>query len=289
MLEQQTLFPPGDRGDDDNALTLGRFAQQAYLDYAISVVKGRALPDGADGLKPVQRRILYAMNAMGLAAGRAAGEVGARRRRRARPLPPARRPGRVRRDGADGAGLLVALPADRRAGQLRQSRRRRCGGDALHGSAADADRATAARRDRRGHRRLHAELRRLHAGAEAAAGAAALRAAQRRLGHRRRHGHRDSVAQPARSRERRAAPDEGSDGKAGGRAAGDARPGLPGRRPAHLVGAGDPRRLRHRDAAASRPARVTSSRNSRAGSGSSSSPSCRRARRRSASSRKSRS
>jgi topoisomerase-4 subunit A len=69
MLEQQTLFPPGDRGDDDNALTLGRFAQQAYLDYAISVVKGRALPDGADGLKPVQRRILYAMNAMGLAAG----------------------------------------------------------------------------------------------------------------------------------------------------------------------------------------------------------------------------
>src|SRR5512139_3204025 len=69
MLEQQTLFPPGDRGDDDNALTLGRFAQQAYLDYAISVVKGRALPDGADGQKPVQRRILHAMNEMGLAAG----------------------------------------------------------------------------------------------------------------------------------------------------------------------------------------------------------------------------
>jgi topoisomerase-4 subunit A len=69
MLEQQTLFPAGNGGDDDNALTLGRFAQQAYLDYAISVVKGRALPDGADGLKPVQRRILYAMNAMGLAAG----------------------------------------------------------------------------------------------------------------------------------------------------------------------------------------------------------------------------
>jgi topoisomerase-4 subunit A len=69
MLEQQTLFPPGNGADDDNALTLARFAQQAYLDYAISVVKGRALPDGADGLKPVQRRILYAMNAMGLAAG----------------------------------------------------------------------------------------------------------------------------------------------------------------------------------------------------------------------------
>jgi topoisomerase-4 subunit A len=68
MLEQQTLFPPGN-GEADDTLTLGRFAQQAYLDYAISVVKGRALPDGGDGLKPVQRRILYAMNAMGLAAG----------------------------------------------------------------------------------------------------------------------------------------------------------------------------------------------------------------------------
>lgn len=57
---------PPDSSDDQ--LTLARFAERAYLDYAVSVVKGRALPDGADGLKPVQRRILYAMNAMGLAA-----------------------------------------------------------------------------------------------------------------------------------------------------------------------------------------------------------------------------
>src|SRR5262245_32692802 len=68
MLEQQTLFPPGGN-DADDALTLAEFAQRAYLDYAISVVKGRALPDGADGQKPVQRRILYAMSQMGLAAG----------------------------------------------------------------------------------------------------------------------------------------------------------------------------------------------------------------------------
>jgi topoisomerase-4 subunit A len=72
MLEQQTLFPPGG-GDEDDALALAQFAQRAYLDYAISVVKGRALPDGADGQKPVQRRILYAMDRMGLG-------VGARRR-----------------------------------------------------------------------------------------------------------------------------------------------------------------------------------------------------------------
>ncbi|MCU0764756.1 MAG: DNA topoisomerase IV subunit A, partial [Burkholderiaceae bacterium] len=65
MLEQQTLFPPADGGE---TLTLAAFAQRAYLDYAVSVVKGRALPEVADGLKPVQRRILYAMEQMGLAA-----------------------------------------------------------------------------------------------------------------------------------------------------------------------------------------------------------------------------
>ncbi len=68
MSEQQVLFgntPPGDGGE---TLTLATFAQRAYLDYAVSVVKGRALPDVCDGCKPVQRRILYAMNEMGLAA-----------------------------------------------------------------------------------------------------------------------------------------------------------------------------------------------------------------------------
>jgi topoisomerase-4 subunit A len=58
-------------GDDEGreALTLALFAQRAYLDYAVSVVKARALPDVSDGCKPVQRRILYTMNSMGLAAG----------------------------------------------------------------------------------------------------------------------------------------------------------------------------------------------------------------------------
>src|SRR5512147_1560983 len=40
--------------------------QQSYLDYAMSVIVARALPDARDGLKPVQRRILYAMYDMGL-------------------------------------------------------------------------------------------------------------------------------------------------------------------------------------------------------------------------------
>ncbi|CAG4886516.1 DNA topoisomerase IV subunit A [Paraburkholderia gardini] len=51
----------------DDFLTLGNYAERAYLDYAVSVVKGRALPDVCDGQKPVQRRILFAMNEMGLA------------------------------------------------------------------------------------------------------------------------------------------------------------------------------------------------------------------------------
>ncbi len=43
--------------------------QQSYLDYAMSVIVSRALPDARDGLKPVQRRILYAMYDMGLRPG----------------------------------------------------------------------------------------------------------------------------------------------------------------------------------------------------------------------------
>ena len=53
---------------DADHLPLGLYAERAYLDYAVSVVKGRALPEVSDGQKPVQRRILYAMNEMGLGA-----------------------------------------------------------------------------------------------------------------------------------------------------------------------------------------------------------------------------
>jgi topoisomerase IV subunit A len=52
--------------DPNGAITLADYAERAYLEYAVSVVKGRALPDVCDGQKPVQRRILYSMNEMGL-------------------------------------------------------------------------------------------------------------------------------------------------------------------------------------------------------------------------------
>ena len=53
----------GETGDD--AAPIERHASQAYLGYAVSTVKARALPEIADGLKPVQRRILYAMGEAG--------------------------------------------------------------------------------------------------------------------------------------------------------------------------------------------------------------------------------
>src|SRR5512146_635613 len=43
--------------------------RDSYLDYAMSVITSRALPDVRDGLKPVHRRILYTMHRMGLTAG----------------------------------------------------------------------------------------------------------------------------------------------------------------------------------------------------------------------------
>ncbi|MFE8645349.1 DNA topoisomerase IV subunit A [Sphingomonas sp. NCPPB 2930] len=57
---------PAEPPADDSQPDLGTYAQRAYLEYALSVVKGRALPDVCDGQKPVQRRILYSMERMGL-------------------------------------------------------------------------------------------------------------------------------------------------------------------------------------------------------------------------------
>ena len=74
MTSEPDLFdspPPAD--DGGNAVSLAQYAERAYLEYALSVVKGRALPDVCDGQKPVQRRILFSMERMGLAFTTAAG------------------------------------------------------------------------------------------------------------------------------------------------------------------------------------------------------------------------
>jgi topoisomerase-4 subunit A len=77
MTEPTDLFSPPEPLEPPapdlpgDAVALATYAERAYLEYALSVVKGRALPDVCDGAKPVQRRILYAMQRMGLGFGAA--------------------------------------------------------------------------------------------------------------------------------------------------------------------------------------------------------------------------
>src|SRR3989475_1853820 len=67
---QLPLTPPGDGGVPGAAniqpVNIEEEMRRSYLDYAMSVIIGRALPDVRDGLKPVHRRILYAMHDMGI-------------------------------------------------------------------------------------------------------------------------------------------------------------------------------------------------------------------------------
>jgi topoisomerase-4 subunit A len=62
-------FKPLAKLPEGDEVALADYAERAYLEYAVSVVKGRALPEVCDGQKPVQRRILYAMRQMGLTHG----------------------------------------------------------------------------------------------------------------------------------------------------------------------------------------------------------------------------
>src|SRR6266487_4617944 len=65
--EQLSLKPPPPPPPPDVERTpVATFAQKAYLDYSMYVILDRALPHIADGLKPVQRRIIYAMSELGL-------------------------------------------------------------------------------------------------------------------------------------------------------------------------------------------------------------------------------
>jgi DNA gyrase subunit A len=66
-------MPLGGDGGNKNIISINieDEMRRSYLDYSMSVIIGRALPDVRDGLKPVHRRILYAMSEMGLAFNRA--------------------------------------------------------------------------------------------------------------------------------------------------------------------------------------------------------------------------
>src|SRR5437660_11568317 len=68
VKDQLSLTPPPPTIPDVEQQPVAVFARKAYLDYSMYVILDRALPHIADGLKPVQRRIVYAMSELGLSA-----------------------------------------------------------------------------------------------------------------------------------------------------------------------------------------------------------------------------
>ena len=62
----ETPLPPPPEDSDIEMISIEDEMRKSYLDYAMSVIVSRALPDVRDGLKPVHRRILFAMHELGL-------------------------------------------------------------------------------------------------------------------------------------------------------------------------------------------------------------------------------
>ena len=166
----------------------------SFLEYSMSVIVGRALPDVRDGLKPVHRRILYAMNETGytpnkphMKSARTVGDV----------------IGKYHPHGDSAVydtmvrlaqPFSMRVPLDRRPWQLRLHRRRLRGGHALHRGASRQGGHGAAARPRQGNGRLPAQLRRDAGRAHGAARALPQPAGQRLQRHRRRHGHQHPAA-----------------------------------------------------------------------------------------------
>ena len=176
--------------------------QQSYLDYAMSVIVGRALPDVRDGLKPVHRRVLFAMRELSndwnkpyKKSARVVGDVIGKYHphgdtavydtivRMAQPFS-------LRYMLVDGQGNFGSVdgdaPAAMRYTEVRMAQ----------------DRPRAAGRHRQGDRRLRPQLRRVGARAAGAADADPQPAGQRLVRHRGGHGDQHPAAQPERGHRR---------------------------------------------------------------------------------------
>ena len=177
--------------------------QRAYIDYAMAVIVGRALPDVRDGLKPVHRRVLYAMYDGGYRpdrgfskCSRVVGDVMGQYHPHGDTaiydtLVRLAQPWVMRAPLVHGQGNFGS-PGNDSAAAMRYTECRM------------APLALEMVRDiERGHRRLPAQLRRPLAGADRPAGALPQPAGQRLGRHRGRHGHQHPAAQPARGRRRR--------------------------------------------------------------------------------------
>ena len=227
---------PGDDGPGGTGeivVPLHEAAQARYLNYALSVITARALPDVRDGLKPVQRRILYTMWRQRLTAdakprkcAKVVGDVMGN-------YHPPRGHRHLRHPGPHGAAVLPALSARRRRRKLRVPGRRRGRRHALHGMPPGADQRRAARRDRPADRPLPRRLRRIADRAGGAAGAPAEPARQRRGGHRGRHGHQHPAPQPRGDRRRSPRASRRPESRQRTARPPGPRTGLPHRRPDH--------------------------------------------------------
>src|SRR5574338_676560 len=71
MVDETPEITPNGQTGNVQQVDIDSQMRDAYLDYAMSVIVARALPDARDGLKPVHRRILYAMQDMGIRANTA--------------------------------------------------------------------------------------------------------------------------------------------------------------------------------------------------------------------------
>ena len=231
------------------------YAARRYLEYAMSVVTGRALPSAADGQKPVQRRILYAMHRMGLyksprhvKSARVVGDVIGKYHPHGDSsvydaMVRMAQDWSLRYPIVDGQGNFGSRDGDNAAAMRYTEARLTPIAELL---LAEIDEGTV---------RLEAELRRRQRRTRPAPGAPALRAAQRRLGHRRRHGDRNSRAQPARNRRCRGQPRQEPEFQRGQAAGAHSRPRLPRRRADHFDARGNRCHLsqRPRQPASARP------------------------------------
>ena len=163
-MDNEPPTPPPPQNPQEHPISIQDEMRTSYLDYAMSVIIGRAIPDVRDGLKPVHRRILYAMRELKLHARYLVQEV--RRASSARCSASTtrtatracttrwcawRRTSRMRHLLVDGQGNFGSVDGDPAAAYRYTECR----------LVAHLD--GAARRHRQGHRRLLAELRRVAA------------------------------------------------------------------------------------------------------------------------------
>ncbi len=194
-MSEKSIPPGAGNGGPITPVGLKDALEERYLSYALSTITSRALPDVRDGLKPVHRRILYAMRELGLnptGGYRKCAKIVGDTMGDYHPhgdlsiydaLVRLAQDFNVRYPLVDGQGNFGNIDGDNAAASRYTEAR-------MTATAAEA-----ARRHRRGHGRVPRQLRRQEAGAVGAAVGVSEPARQRLVRHRRRHGDQHSAAQ----------------------------------------------------------------------------------------------